>query len=532
MRDILSPADDLKLLQRRLSKLLQDCISDANKEKGWNDSYVHGFMRKRSIVSNAELHRNRRFVFNLDLEDFFGTINFGRVRGFFLKNRTFQLHPKVATILAQIACHNNSLPQGSPCSPVISNLVGHILDVRLCNLASATGCTYTRYADDITFSTNRQSFPAEIGKQTENLAHKWVVGEAVTRAIAEAGFRVNNAKTRVQFRRSRQDVTGLVVNRVVNTKSEFRGAVREMAHRLFQTGKFEVNRLRRDATGALVRAKREGTMNELRGMFAHIYHVDSSRSIPETDQQTGGAPVHMRGTSRDALYRRFLLFQDFYCAVSPIILCEGKTDPIYLRLAIKKRFPRFARLGVAKNGGVEFGVRLFRYSESHLSRLMGVEGGFGALCKFISLYLNAFKSFKTAVTVHPIILLVDHDSGGRAVFKAAHEVNKTIRAFEGEVTWIGANLYLVSTPLNGGAESVIEDGFAPATRDVRLHGKTFSPDSDYDTQSHYGKVAFAKYVEQNWQAIDFTGFDPLLSRLEAVLNTHRAKLVAAGRQAH
>ena len=149
MRDTLSPADDLKLLQRRLSKLLQDCISDANKEKGWNDSYVHGFMRKRSIVSNAELHRNRRFVFNLDLEDFFGTINFGRVRGFFLKNRTFQLHPKVATILV-IACHNNSLPQGSPCSPVISNLVGHILDVRLCNLASATGCTYTRYADDIT----------------------------------------------------------------------------------------------------------------------------------------------------------------------------------------------------------------------------------------------------------------------------------------------------------------------------------------------------------------------------------------------
>jgi RNA-directed DNA polymerase len=530
LRDILSPADELKLLQRRVSQLLQDCISDANIENAWNDKYVHGFTRDRSIISNAELHRNRRFVFNLDLEDFFGTINFGRVRGFFLKNRTFQLHPKVATVLAQIACHNNLLPQGSPCSPVISNLVGHILDVRLCRLASSTGCTYTRYADDITFSTNREPFPAEIGKRTENIASKWVVGDGVIRAIAETGFRVNSAKTRMQFRRSRQDVTGLIVNRIVNTKSEYRGTVRVMAHRLFQTGKFEVNDLRRDATGALVRAKREGTMNQLRGMLAHIYRVDSSRSVPQTDQQTGGAPIHIHGTSRDALYRRFLLFQEFYCAVEPTILCEGKTDPVYLRFAIKKRLAAFPQLAVAKNGGAELRVRLFRYSESHLSELMGVEGGFGALCKFIGQYLNSFKSFKTAITAQPIILVVDHDSGGRAVFNAARDFNKTIRNFEGEYTWIAANLYLVCTPFNGDAESVIEHGFTRATRDVRLNGKTFSPDSDFDTQSHYGKVAFARHVEQNWQGIDFTGFDTLLTRLEAVLTAHRAKLVAAGRQ--
>jgi len=64
------------------------------------------------------------------LQDFFGSINFGRVRGFFIKDRNFALQPAVATILAQMACHNNALPQGSPCSPVISNLVGHVLDVQ------------------------------------------------------------------------------------------------------------------------------------------------------------------------------------------------------------------------------------------------------------------------------------------------------------------------------------------------------------------------------------------------------------------
>jgi hypothetical protein len=104
-------------------------------------------------------------VLNIDLEDFFGTVNLGRVRGFFIKERNFALKPRVATVLAQIACHDNALPQGSPCSPVISNLIGHVLDIQLSALARKTGCTYSRYADDITFSTNKQVFPPAIAKR-------------------------------------------------------------------------------------------------------------------------------------------------------------------------------------------------------------------------------------------------------------------------------------------------------------------------------------------------------------------------------
>ncbi|NJN91776.1 MAG: RNA-directed DNA polymerase [Leptolyngbyaceae cyanobacterium SL_5_14] len=126
----------------------------------------HGFKRKLSIRTNARKHRNRRYVFNIDLTDFFGSINFGRVRGFFIKDKRFRLNSKVATIFAQIACFKKSLPQGSPCSPVISNLIGNILDTHLVRLAARTGCTYTRYADDLTFSTNKRCFPRSIAIQS------------------------------------------------------------------------------------------------------------------------------------------------------------------------------------------------------------------------------------------------------------------------------------------------------------------------------------------------------------------------------
>src|SRR5438874_1020485 len=113
-RTIQAPVSSLKFLQRRLSNLLQDCADEINTARQLKDRTAHGFKRKHSIITNARQHRHRRWVFNLDLEEFFPSINFGRVRGFFVKNRDFELNVDVATVLAQIACHENSLPQGSP----------------------------------------------------------------------------------------------------------------------------------------------------------------------------------------------------------------------------------------------------------------------------------------------------------------------------------------------------------------------------------------------------------------------------------
>ena len=199
IREIWAPEYHLKLIQHRLAELLQDCVEEINALDGKeNDSdhlgVAHGFKRKRTIMTNARAHVTRRYVFNVDIHDFFGTINFGRVRGFFLKEKHFLLNPAVATVLAQIACHENKLPQGSPCSPVISNLIGHALDMLLVRLAHSTGCTYTRYADDLTFSTNKLAFPARVAMEVAGKGDEWVTGSGLERLIAKSGFSLNEKK--------------------------------------------------------------------------------------------------------------------------------------------------------------------------------------------------------------------------------------------------------------------------------------------------------------------------------------------------
>jgi retron-type reverse transcriptase len=257
-RTIKAPVNGLKLVQRKLSDLLQDCVDEINKSKNRKDRIAHGFKRKRSIISNARQHRHRRHVFNIDIEDFFPSVNFGRVRGFFINDKDFELHKDVATVIAQIACHDNSLPQGSPCSPVISNLIAHPLDMHLVRLASTGGCTYSRYADDLTFSTNKKDFPVEIAVLSEADPHQWLPGKEMQRLIEHGGFRINATKTNMQYRTSRQEVTGLVVNQKINVRREYRHNVRAMVHSLIKRGSFELYGVT-EKGGAKTNEKREGS---------------------------------------------------------------------------------------------------------------------------------------------------------------------------------------------------------------------------------------------------------------------------------
>ncbi len=187
-RLIKAPVDQLKKLQRRLAYILNQCFEEINKKGKQKKSISHGFRKKHSIITNANKHKNKRHVFNIDLEDFFPSINFGRIQGFFIKNSHYKLEPEVATTIAQIACHDKVLPQGSPCSPIISNLIGHLLDIRMANLAKRAKCTYSRYADDLTFSTNKKEFSPKISIKAKGNKNEWVPGKALKKGDRKSRF--------------------------------------------------------------------------------------------------------------------------------------------------------------------------------------------------------------------------------------------------------------------------------------------------------------------------------------------------------
>ncbi len=236
-RKILAPNKELKKIQSSLSNFLYDCIEEINLTRGVKGNLSYGYQKGISTMNHAKVHSRKRFVFNIDLKDFFDSINFGRVRGFFISNNNFSLHPKVATILAQIACHNNSLPQGSPCSPVISNLIGHIVDVKLAQLATNCGCSYSRYCDDITFSTNKKVFPHKIA--FSNDSNEYLPSRNLIKIIERSGFEINLKKVRMSLFYSQQNVTGLIVNERVNTPRIYRDTVRALVHHLCFKGDFE-----------------------------------------------------------------------------------------------------------------------------------------------------------------------------------------------------------------------------------------------------------------------------------------------------
>jgi RNA-directed DNA polymerase len=115
-------------------------------------------------------------------------------------------------------CNGGIVPQGNPCSPIISELLTHFLDIRLVKLAARTKCTYTRYADDITFSMNKKEFPKALAFNTGDT---WALGSELRSRINASGFVINDDKTRMQFRGSRQMVTGLTVNTKVNVPQRY-----------------------------------------------------------------------------------------------------------------------------------------------------------------------------------------------------------------------------------------------------------------------------------------------------------------------
>ena len=208
IRAISAPGKVRKRLQRMLLPILSDIYKIG--------PHVHGFAIGRSVRTNAVPHVSAGVVVNLDLQDFFASISFQRIRGVFLAH-PMRLDWNVANIIAQICSLDGVMPAGAATSPVISNIICAKLDKRLSALAARLGGAYTRYADDLTFSFNRPVGQLR-GIVVIDEEGKPVVGGAISEIISSEGFSINVDKFRVSAKGGRKIVTGLVVNEKVNVK--------------------------------------------------------------------------------------------------------------------------------------------------------------------------------------------------------------------------------------------------------------------------------------------------------------------------
>ena len=189
--------------------------------------YAMGFVEGRSVVDNAIRHIGQNYVFNTDIENFFPSIEQPRVwKRFQLK--PFNFKKPIANILAGLCCIKEKnddgtvkyiLPQGAPTSPLITNAICDTLDRRLSGLARRFNLHYSRYADDITFSSMHNVYKEDGDFRTE-----------LKRIIEGQNFKMNEAKTRLQKIGERQEVTGLTISNKVNASTAYVAEIRNLLH--------------------------------------------------------------------------------------------------------------------------------------------------------------------------------------------------------------------------------------------------------------------------------------------------------------
>lgn len=221
-RLISAPPDTLEILQLKFKGILDHIYKPK--------PCVYGFVSGQSIVGGARVHKKRaKWLLNIDIQDFYPSINFGRIFGLF---KSFGVAHRAAAIWAHLVTVHKTLPQGAPTSPVLSNMIARQLDGKLIHLAHQFHLQYTRYADDISLSTSKRDFPKRVAYHSGFPldSDDVILQPTLIRIVEECGFRINPHKTRLQSKYVRQEVTGLTVNEFVNVRRKFIRQIRAMVH--------------------------------------------------------------------------------------------------------------------------------------------------------------------------------------------------------------------------------------------------------------------------------------------------------------
>lgn len=508
MRTINAPNNDLKYVQKVLADALYSYQREYREREGIQQKVSHAFEKGKSIATNAAIHKNKRYVLNVDLEDYFGSFHIGRIIGYFENNRHFHLPHEVSVTIAKIACYQGKLPQGSPCSPIITNLICENLDVKLIGLAKKYRMDYTRYADDITFSTNDANFVKIREKFMEKLAT----------TIKRAGFSINPNKTRLQYKESQQKVTGLVVNQKVNVDHIYCRETRAMAHRQYKEGSFEIG-------------GEKGTLDQLEGRFAFINQIDKYNNKIDGKKHS---VYHLN--RRERQYQAFLFYKYFFCSEKPVIITEGKTDILYLKAALKNLYHDYPNLIERDiNGKYHYKISFFMRSQKWEYFFgMALDGAdtITNLYRFYLAdrnnvnYLEYFRKLTGKEPSNPVIFLFDNEMQTK---------DKPLKKFLGDRTITAemkstlqeklrvelieeSGVFLMTNPLPAGLhESEIEDLLPQDVLSMKIEGREFDRSGKKDKERFYNKDILSRYVYQQYEKIDFSEFKILLDTLDSIV---------------
>ena len=224
VREIHAPIRKWRNLQRKLAYVLTLKYSPK--------VCAYGFVKDKNILGNASRHIKKSEILNIDLKDFFTQFHFGRIVGM-LKAKPYSLGKEAAITIAQIACLNGVLPQGAPTSPVLTNMLCSPLDNQLMQYAKKHALVYTRYADDIAFSSFGKSIRENIVFSVDNKLH---LSDSLANIFVKNSLKINEENISLKTKQRRQEVTGIIVNKFPNIKREYYKNIRALLHNCVENG--------------------------------------------------------------------------------------------------------------------------------------------------------------------------------------------------------------------------------------------------------------------------------------------------------
>lgn len=505
-RTINAPNKILMKIQKKLLIILTEHIKNNTLPNHFFDYLSYGYEKDRSIYDNAKIHNNKKYVLNIDLQNFFDQFHFGRIRGFFQKNYLFQLNNNISHILANIVCFQGKLPQGAPTSPIITNIMCKSFDKQILNLAKKYKLHYTRYVDDLSFSTNDKYF---IDKYDDFITQIQIV-------CNKNGFPINEKKIKLQQNHTRQVVTGLCVNKKVNIFQSFYKQTRAMANSYYKNNTFNIN-------------NQPGTINQLLGRLTFISHIDKKNNPIIKDNYYNKYQLELKK----------LLFVSLFLQNEPLIITEGITDIIHIKTALKKFYKTYPDLIDLQDDSFVYKIK-FLHRSSLLHYLFNIEvDGADTLSHLSKLFkhkplkyknknYNFYEYFKekyNLIPSKPIIFILDNELNDKN-----KPINKFLKSFEkikyyeclsdNLYIYLNENMYLLTLPLvNNKTECEIEDMYSEKILQTKINGKYYNKNGG---TNNIGKKMFAVYIKKNFNNINFDNFIPILDNIINIINHYNA----------